>query len=74
LLVHGANLSLKNKNGDTAFHLAAEKGHTEIIKALLRIKDIQTDMRNNAGDTPFQLALNMKRIDCLNLLRDAATN
>ena len=35
LVEKGANVNLKNKDGDTALHLAAEQGKTEVALLLL---------------------------------------
>lgn len=38
LLVHGADLNAKSKNGETPLHVAAETGHLDVARLLLKAK------------------------------------
>src|SRR4051794_2207412 len=51
----------------TLLHLAAHKGHTEILAMLLQHKDSHSELEatNEAGFTPFLNAIATKHADCL---------
>ena len=46
-----------HRAGNTPLHEAAKNGHTEIVTALLAHQDINPNLRNDAGFTPLQLAM-----------------
>lgn len=48
---------MQNKLGDSALHGAAWKGHTEVVRMLLEA-GAKTSLRNNEGQTSFDLAKN----------------
>ena len=47
----------ENLAGNTPLHEAVKNGHTESVKFLLAHEDINPNLRNAAGFTPLQLAL-----------------
>ena len=47
----------ENLAGNTPLHEAAKNGHTESVKFLLAHQDINPNLRNAAGFTPLQLAM-----------------
>jgi ankyrin repeat protein len=58
---------------DTLMHLAAEKGHTTIVKFLLNIVN-DTSMLNKNNDTPLHLAAEKGHIDVVLLLLGKSSN
>jgi len=52
----GAFVNARNSRGDTALHIAAYRGHVDIIMTLLRAK-ADVSIRNEKGKTPQQEAL-----------------
>ena len=46
-----------NRFGNTPLHEAAKNGHTEVVEMLLAYKDINRNIRNRAGKTARQLAV-----------------
>lgn len=55
LLVDGADINAKNKDGETPLMWAEYKNHTEIIKLLIR-KGADINAINNDGDTALIIA------------------
>jgi len=49
-------LIAKDKDGNTALHLAVAQGHGEIVEYLLSQGLRGFDVKNNAGETPIDLA------------------
>lgn len=67
LLRLGANWKLKDKQGNTALHKAALKGHTDALKALIEA-GCRADVFNINGDSPLHLAVRSSQDRCLALL------
>ena len=59
LVKHGANIHLQDEDGDTCLHLAAEKGHVEVVSKLLALGEKENpdyvNARNNSGTSPLML-------------------
>ena len=53
---HGADVDAFNANGQTAVHLAVQKGANSIVRYLAE-KGAKLDLRNKQGRTPMDLAL-----------------
>ena len=61
LIKEGADHSLKDPQGNTLLHIAAEKGHTKMLTLLIvgyRIEGL--DIRNSKGETPLDIATQRK--------------
>ena len=56
LLDHGANLGLRNKQGQTALHLASQRGRLDFMELLLNRGAI-VDVPDNDGFTPLHLTI-----------------
>jgi ankyrin repeat protein len=63
LVDKGANVNLKNKDGDTALHLAAEQGKTEVVLLLLN-SGAEVDPSNTDEYTPLQLCASTGHLEC----------
>jgi len=50
-------------NGNTLLHLAALNGETDMVKALLAHPHIQTNVQNNQGQTPLDVAQDRRQTD-----------
>ena len=59
-----------NKRGCHAIHLAAEKGHANIIEYLVNDCDVNIDLQQNKGhgNTAYQLASRYGHLKCIKLL------
>ncbi|PWW74560.1 hypothetical protein C7212DRAFT_298546, partial [Tuber magnatum] len=49
-------VNLRDGNGDTALHLAANQGHEESVALLLAHRDINANVPNNSGRSVKSLA------------------
>lgn len=56
LIKNGADLTLKDVNGDTALHWAAYKGHEEMCGLLLHLSPRDLEEADVFGQTPLHLA------------------
>jgi len=56
LVYSGANINGTNNRGDTALHIAAYRGHRDVITALLKAGADVTS-QNDKGKTPHQEAV-----------------
>jgi ankyrin repeat protein len=55
-------------DGDTALHCAALKGRLDIIEVLINHPGLITDIRNENGLTPKEIAIKKQFFDCVKLL------
>ncbi|BEP32575.1 MAG: hypothetical protein WBIAU2_08020 [Wolbachia endosymbiont of Drosophila biauraria] len=56
LISEGADVKVENDKGETPLHIAAEKGHKEVVEALLGKDGIDVNIEDKHGNTPFKLA------------------
>uniref|UniRef100_A0ACD5YIV8 Uncharacterized protein n=1 Tax=Avena sativa TaxID=4498 RepID=A0ACD5YIV8_AVESA len=49
-------MNMQDKDGNTALHLAVEMGNLWIFSPLLENREVMLDLRNNKGQTPFDLS------------------
>ena len=68
LLDIGVNVHSKNNEGKTALHIAAQKGNTQIIEALIN-QQSQIDPIDKQGGTPFHLAIYHGHLSVANQLK-----
>lgn len=72
LVDNGAEVTLKNKNGNTPLHFAARIGYADIIEFLLE-KGADINARNNKGNTPVQISTsNGKYVAFQSLVKNGA--
>ncbi|CAL4065540.1 unnamed protein product [Meganyctiphanes norvegica] len=65
----GADITIKDKNGDTALHWAARKNETDITQVLLRAGANPRELNNN-GTTPLGIAQEMGHVVLANIIDD----
>lgn len=58
-----------NASGNTPLHWAALNGHETIVEALIA-KGASKEIKNDFGQTPFQVAFSKNRYKCCDLLID----
>lgn len=66
-------INIKNADGDTALHLAAEGGHTAAIVALLKVPWINVNANNKYGATPWRRAMEEGHIKAVEALLRGVT-
>lgn len=55
LLEYNVEINQKNKNGDTALHIATKNGYKDIVNLLL-IHKADLNIKNNNQNTPLEIA------------------
>lgn len=77
LIIYGRNgkrhLDLnknQDENGNTVLHVAAERGHVEVVELLI-IEGAGPDMANRLGWTPLHLSAQNQHVDCATVLLEA---
>ncbi|PHU18431.1 hypothetical protein BC332_14126 [Capsicum chinense] len=74
LKISPAMLCCQNKKNETALHIAANEGHTEVVRVLLvcvedrNTNDILTRMTDASGDTALHKAVWSQHLDVVKLL------
>ncbi|XAR49477.1 hypothetical protein NMG60_11032698 [Bertholletia excelsa] len=74
-------LRMANRRGETALHIAAREGHTQIVKVLIEHAKLEKDiesgigakeelmrMKNKTEDTPMHLAASNRHVEVVKLL------
>ena len=72
-LAAGADPDARNKNGGTPLHMAAGKGHSEAIAALIDA-GADPDARNKNGETPLRMAAGKGHSEAIAALIDAGAD
>ncbi|KAL1490310.1 hypothetical protein ABEB36_013026 [Hypothenemus hampei] len=70
LLSNGADINAKNRSGQTILHIAIKKNDTDVVRFLLRYKEVRIDIPNKDGKTVFDLAKYLRRQDILQMLKN----
>lgn len=73
LLMHDADVTLKDKLGNTALHWAADRGSNDVLQMLLAAH-APVDAQNNQGVTPLMLAVASSRATAVKLLLAAGAD
>ncbi|XP_073778436.1 nuclear factor NF-kappa-B p105 subunit isoform X3 [Danio rerio] len=76
LLEAGADITLTDRHGDTALHLAAQQKEDHIIHTLLKHRDVEPlhTVYNTAGLCPLHLAVLSNSLVCVRALLDAGVD
>ncbi|VDK53364.1 unnamed protein product [Anisakis simplex] len=65
----GAILSTPDYNGRTALHVAASKGHGDVVRYLLS-KGVSVHLKDNYDENALMSAIRSKNLACIEALRD----
>jgi ankyrin repeat protein len=65
---NGAYVDVKNNEGLTALHLAANIGHLEVVKLVIE-KWADVNVKDNKAKTPLKLAIEEGKTDAANYLK-----
>ncbi len=68
LVENKCKINNQDVDGNTPLHLAIQNQHPSIIEILLRQKDIDLKIKNNAGQSPFATALMRKNNNATSLI------
>ncbi|RNA00703.1 KN motif and ankyrin repeat domain-containing 3, partial [Brachionus plicatilis] len=68
LLESSADCNAQDKEGSTALMAACEHGHIDIVRLLLDNTNCDPDIKDNDGETAFEIAKNKNRNDIIVLL------
>jgi ankyrin repeat protein len=66
---HHANISAKDRNGDTPLHLAAQYGGLNLVEFLVKQEKHDFNVLNNDGKTPLHLVAKNRRKDQLEIFQ-----
>ena len=72
-LVYSCNANVQDQQGDTALHVAAEKGLGPAVQSLCQL-GIPVDVQNSQGLSPLHLAARHGHIDIVRCLCLAGAN
>jgi len=61
LLEVGSDCNLQDKEGSTALMCACEHGHIDIVRLLLDNTNCDPDIKDNDGETAFDISRNKKK-------------
>ena len=70
----GADVCVTDDEGDTCLMLAAHFGHTETVRALLCMPEVDVNHSNNSGSTSLHRAVSQKHSDVVEVLIDAGAD
>jgi len=73
LIKSNYELDRPNNNGDTAIHIAAQKGNTRHLKELIKA-GANYDYLNKHSLSPLYLAILNKKMDCVEALLEAGAS
>ncbi len=67
---YGANPNLKNKKGETTFHILAMHGRTEALQLVLKYENADVCKKDNFQQTPLDYAKKYAQTNCVKLILD----
>ena len=67
LIENGADINTRSNDGQTPTHIAAFRGHIEVLRLLIE-NGADVNARSNRGQTPLQAARQYYHAACVELL------
>ena len=74
LLHHNVMANSTDTDGNTALHVACERGITGMVKALLQLQDIDVNLKDNQECTPLHIACSGSNTSIVKALVDAGAD
>ncbi|WP_265023276.1 ankyrin repeat domain-containing protein [Wolbachia endosymbiont (group A) of Epistrophe grossularia] len=74
LLGKGANVNAQNDTRETPLHVAAKKGHKDVVEALLNVNGINVNAQDKYDSTPLHRAAKEVHKDVVEALLDKGAN
>jgi ankyrin repeat protein len=71
LISYGEDITQTVPEGTTLLHLAAEKGHADVVELLIQ-KGAALNAENSQGDTPLDVAINHGQKKAANIITEMA--
>ncbi|XP_043486653.1 E3 ubiquitin-protein ligase MIB1-like [Polistes fuscatus] len=68
LIGKGVDVNVRNALHHTPLHLAAGRGHAEVVKILIREGNAEIDVFDARNQTPMHYAVNNKKLEIVKLL------
>ena len=69
---HVFNVNRRDRDGNSALHLAAARGHADVIRTMQRMADLEYTAQNDAGLTPVQQAAQNNHEEALMQILDGS--
>lgn len=63
LIAHGADVNWFNSEGKTPLITAAENGCADLVQAILRVRGVRLDQKDNSGSTALDYALTEAQVE-----------
>lgn len=63
-----------DRNGNCAIHIAAQNGHTDMVRDILKVDGVDVNTQNNGGQTALHMAIEYGYDEAVSLLQAAGAD